>query len=103
MCSFSSSRLWARMAASSAFAGGVDPLVVPVDGLQLLPQRGVGPVPVDGGRPDEIQRFVETFAGHSSPSSLTILVAAFAADPRRPTAPVRPPGSAARLPDDIVR
>jgi hypothetical protein len=46
-CSFSSSRLWARTAARDV-VGGVDPLVVPVDGLELLLDRGDGPVPVDG-------------------------------------------------------
>ena len=44
--------------------GGLDPLVVPVDGLELLAQRGHGPVVVDGVLVEELRRFVQPFARH---------------------------------------
>ncbi len=54
-CSFSSSRLWARTCGQLGVVGGIDALVVPVDGLQLLHDRADRPVAIDGGRRQAIR------------------------------------------------
>jgi hypothetical protein len=67
-CSFSSSRLCSRNLLQLRILGGIDPLVVPVDGLELLLKRRQSAVAIDGRTLEAILGFVEPDAvGHGLP------------------------------------
>ena len=71
-CSFSSSRLCARTRGELGVVGGVDALVVPVDGLELLHDRHDAPrCRSSVVRTELVERLVGAFAGHP-PSSVGI-------------------------------